>query len=193
MDFSNYDPSARNGRGDKPILPAGNYVLAVKMFKRRQKNGKESLMFVCVPLFGSDNKPIGKDDYAAVFENCTLTMDAIFRLDAICKAVGRTTPFNANSDREVSSVFVMKPFKAKIYHDEYGGKTSAKIKEYLEMTSSDEKRADVVLEDWQIDDNGGSYGGDQDSYGGYDDQAPPPGDGDRDGGSGGYKDEELPF
>ena len=187
MDWTNFDPSeaTKKSGNNKPILPPGIYVMAAKMFKRTTKNGKERLMFVCVPMIGEGNKPVSKDEYQAVFETCTLTVEASFRLGMLCLAVGRNTPFDVNSDSQVSSIFVRKPFKARVIHEPYQGKISPKIKEYLVMTSEEEKLADVVFEDWDIDgdSSGGYHGNSETSYDDYpegavDDNAPPPTDDD---------------
>ena len=159
MDFTKFDPNS-GGRtpADKPNLPAGVYVMMAKMFKRRQKNGKESLMFVCVPLL-ADGKVIGRDSYAAVFENCTLTAEASFRLANLCQAVGQTTPFNANSDAQVKGIFIWKPFKCHVVEDRFNGQVSMKIKEYLPMSKGEKAHADIAIEDWQMDGDGGYQGG----------------------------------
>jgi len=185
MDWNNFDPSEAAERSDKSLLPPGIYVMTAKMFKRSEKNGKERLMFVMVPLVSANKKPIEKNYYQAVFENCTLTVAASFRLRMLCAAVGRSTPFNVYSDDQVSEIFVRKPFKARVIHESYNGKVSPKIKEYLVMTSEEEKLADVVFEDWDIDgdSSGGYHGNSETSYDDYpegavDDNAPPPTDDD---------------
>jgi hypothetical protein len=178
FDPTNFNPSD-HGQQVQDIIPPGVYVFWTKNFKRKQKNGKDQILFICEPVLRADGNRFPSRDFQPIFETVTLTAEAAWRLAAISQAVGRTTPFNIMSDRELASVFKFKPFKARVKHDTYNGRTSAKIDAFLPLNAAEEKAVDELLEDRAIEgevDPGDEPG---DSYRGAD--APP------------IDDDDLPF
>jgi len=177
-DFTNFDPSKRGGgSGDeRPVLPPGVYVLVIKKFQRTtSKAGNDGILFVCKPMFEAGGKPY--DHCENVLENCTLTSAASWRLANLCKAVGRERPFNAMSDEDISMIFVGEPIKARVIHDTYNGKVSAKVKEYFLLLKRDLEKVQIMMDDWQVD-NPSDYGDSGGDSGEYQSDVPPPTDDD---------------
>lgn len=179
FDPKNFDPTGYNSDTDGgELLPAGVYVFWARSFKRRTSNGKDQILFVIDAIADAAGKRVPQRRYSPVFETVTLTAKAAWRLAAYCQAVGQTSPFNAMSDREVSSAFRYKPFKAKLKHSTYNGSVSAKLDTFLQMSGVDKRLAEEALQDQAIDrttggdydenDSGGGYGGES-GYGGGDD------------------------
>lgn len=179
FDPTSFNPGEHNSGGSNDPLPVGTYLLWVRSFKRKQKDGKDMILFIVDAFAKADGTRIPKDRFAPVFENITLTEAAAWRFADLCAAIGRTTPFNAMNDGELSSVVKRKPFKASIKHESYQGKAQPRIDKYFTLGAEDMKVAEAVLEDMAVDHATG---------GGYDEYDP----GGR--GSGGdFTDDDIPF
>lgn len=174
FDPTNFNPKDNGGNRANELLKAGTYILWAKSFKRKQSNGKEQILFICDPILTANLERIPKDTYQPVFETCTLTAEAAWRLGALSQAVGRETPFNAMSDREVGAVFKFKPFKAVVKRSTYNGKEQVKLDNFLALTAADEQAAEEVLEDLAVDNaTGGGYEDEDSGYRGNTNGAPP--------------------
>jgi hypothetical protein len=186
FDPNNFNPNDHSSGGSNDPLPTGTYLLWVRSFKRKHANGKDGILFIVDAFAKGDGTRIPKDQFAPVFENVTLTEAAAWRFADLCNAVGRTSPFNAMNDGELSSVVKRKPFKATIKHEMYQGQPQPRIDKYLTFGAEDMKVAEAVLEDMAVDSAAG---------GGYDDTNPSGGGGGgyTGGGGGDFTDDDIPF
>lgn len=184
VDFNNFNPSEHSGDDKAPIVP-GEFVMWCKGFNRANRNGKEQIDFIMIAILDAERNRVPADQFAPVWETCTLTDAAAWRLANLLDAVGATPPVNVMSDDSLSAAVKFQPFRAKIERDSYNGKDRAKIARFLQLSAIDKKAAQELSEDRGMDDSidGGGYeasgGGSVGNNGGNN--------------GGGFQDDDIPF
>lgn len=141
FDPTNFDPT-EYGEGDEPI-PEGAIIARVVGFSRAETAAGDSRIDFRVEGILDENHE-RLDGYAPVFETVTLTRKAIWRMGNLCKAVGQTARFNLSSDMELSEAIQNKPFKCRVYHDDWNGRVRAKLDTYLTLTDEDKNAVGAV-------------------------------------------------
>lgn len=184
FDPTNFNPSEHGSDNIGEAIPPGEYVMTVRGFSRHVRRGKNQIDFVVKAVLNNKRQRISSE-YSAVWETVTIQQNAIWRLSNLCTAVGHTTPFNIDDDRQLSGAVKGKPFKAKIIHETYNGEKKARIKGYLNMAAEDVKAFDEALEDMAIDDSTSDYGDSSGSgYSGTNSESNNDGD---------FTDDDIPF
>ena len=158
IDFENFNPDDHQGGSEDPV-PPGDYVLTIKNFNRATRNGKQQIDFICIAVLDGDRNRLPKDQFAPIWETCTLTEAAAWRIANLLEAVKASQPINVMSDKSLTSAVKFKPFKAKVARDSYNGKVRAKLDRFVPMTDADRKAFEEVLEDVAVNNATGGGGG----------------------------------
>jgi len=189
-DYSNFDWTQHDdGEGGGGLVPPGDYLVAVKGFKRVQRGRDTHLDFRMAILVAVTVNELeaGEVVSGSFFETVVLADRGIWKLVEIFKALQAPTTINLNSDGELAKATKSKPFLASIYQDEYNGKTRNKMDHALVMTPQAKALVDTAMEALGSGSNGGGHGG------GYDPGDPGVEDRAGSGGRGGYTDDDVPF
>ena len=123
------DPRYEGGNFEPP--PVGRYTFRVDDFERRvSKAGNQMISFKHV-IAG------GQEDGAWVYDICTLTEKALWRLVRLLHAVGFEGEIDEHDNVQLQRALIGQRFVAEIEHDEYDGKVRAKIRDYLDGRGPD--------------------------------------------------------
>lgn len=127
-----FDPSKHK---DAPVfgaLKAGKYILALMGFERRKSNeGAPYLRGRFVAIGG----PSKGSFFAGISLNTEKQM-AMERLASYCRCIGRTEPFDLESDLQIARALIGKPFLADVSYSKTKGSNGQEyenndIKQYL--------------------------------------------------------------
>lgn len=194
--MATFDPKAHQNNNSNDGVSAGEYLLVVKSFSRKEgkQSGKPYLRALIKVIHGPAK---GK----TFFDSISLDMSnsgAMFRLSMLSEQCG-SGPFDLDYDDEIRDAICNKPFKARVSRKIDGQYTNNGIERYLgkEITEFERRVMDTWLVDFAERQQYG--GGDVDADGLPGDDVPPPGDedlgygGGRGGGRRGGYDDDIPF
>lgn len=178
-----FDPKkAREAANEDQGVPAGDYLIAMKSFQRKEskKNKTDYLRCRFIVIAGAASKKSFFDTVSLDTSNS----GSMFRLSLLAEQCGVDKPFDLGSDADIRANLVGRPFKARINRKVENGYTNNGIERYLTgdaVTTRDKELMELWLlesqEEEEFNGGGGSSGGDGFDSNGLPD-APPPGDDD---------------
>ena len=174
--MATFDPKAHQNAGDNDGVPAGDYLLVLKSFKRNR--GKQSGKPYLRGMFKVIHGPAKGKTFFDSISLDTSNSGAMFRLSMLAEQAG-AGPFDLDLDDEIREAICNKPFKARVNREKSGEYTNNGIARYLGKEITDFERR--VMDTWLVDFAEGQQfggGGDVDSDGLPGGDAPPPGDDD---------------
>lgn len=161
FDPTNFDPGKHSSEGGGELVAPGTYICIATKATRNNERGKPQIDFMVQPVIDAKTGQVQSEGTSALFETATLTEKAVWRFANMCEAI-QTGPFNANSDREVQTKVLGKPFVAVIVKDSYNGIERRKITQYKALNSANEKAYEAWREDAALNSStgqGSSNGG----------------------------------
>lgn len=156
-----FDPKKAKEQSNNRGIPAGEYLLAIASFKRKEsKKGKDYLNARIVVIAGAAKK-------RSFFDNISLDTDnsgAMFRLSMLSEQCGVDAPFDLADDDDIKANLVGRPFKAKVSLKHENGYSNNGIERYITGDKVTDKDREL-MEQWVIDSaaEGDWEGGSEDS------------------------------
>lgn len=135
LDFSNVESFAKAAEGR-------HRVKIVEINEQTSQGGDDMLVFVFEVIKG-DSKG------ARVYENCVLTDKALWKLQQILQAIGIKCDGKVALDLDK---LIGKVCEIDVFHEEYEGRTRARIGEFFKVTSAKSSDDEDVDDEDDIDD-----------------------------------------
>ena len=136
LDFSNVESFAKAAEGR-------HRVKIVEIDEQTSQGGDDMLVFVFEVIKG-DSK------CARVYENCVLTDKALWKLQQILQAIGIKCDGKVALDLDK---LIGKICEIDVFHEEYEGRTRARIGEFFKATSAKSNDDEDVDDEDDIDDD----------------------------------------
>lgn len=136
LDFSNVESFAKAAEGR-------HRVKIVEINEQTSQGGDDMLVFVFEVIKG-DSKG------ARVYENCVLTDKALWKLQQILQAIGIKCDGKVALDLDK---LIGKICEIDVFHEEYEGRTRARIGEFFKATSAKSSDDEDVDDEDDIDDD----------------------------------------
>ena len=136
LDFSNVESFAKAAEGR-------HRVKIVEIDEQTSQGGDDMLVFVFEVIKG-DSKG------ARVYENCVLTDKALWKLQQILQAIGIKCDGKVALDLDK---LIGKICEIDVFHEEYEGRTRARIGEFFKATSAKSNDDEDVDDEDDIDDD----------------------------------------
>lgn len=136
LDFTNVESFAKAAEGR-------HRVKIVEINEQTSQGGDDMLVFVFEVIKG-DSKG------ARVYENCVLTDKALWKLQQILQAIGIKCDGKVALDLDK---LIGKICEVDVFHEEYEGRTRARIGEFFKVTSAKSSDDEDVDDEDDIDDD----------------------------------------
>lgn len=151
MDLSNFNWSEHDEDGGFPVVPPGDYLVAIRSFKRVQRGRDTHIDFQVAILTAVQSNELepGEEVRGSCYETVVLADRGIWRVAEIFRALDAPTTVNLNSDREIAKAVKGKPFLASVIQNEWQGKTRNKIDHALRMSPQAKELVPVAEESFQ--------------------------------------------
>lgn len=135
LDFTNVESFAKAAEGR-------HRVKIVEINEQTSQGGDDMLVFVFEVIKG-------KSKGARVYENCVLTDKALWKLQQILQAIGIKCDGKVALDLDK---LIGKICEVDVFHEEYEGRTRARIGEFFKVTSAKSNDDEDVDDEDDIDD-----------------------------------------
>lgn len=136
LDFSNVESFAKAAEGR-------HRVKIVEINEQTSQGGDDMLVFVFEVIKGESKG-------ARVYENCVLTDKALWKLQQILQAIGIKCDGKVALDLDK---LIGKVCEIDVFHEEYEGRTRARIGEFFKATSAKSSDDEDVDDEDDIDDD----------------------------------------
>lgn len=136
LDFSNVESFAKAAEGR-------HRVKIVEINEQTSQGGDDMLVFVFEVIKGESKG-------ARVYENCVLTDKALWKLQQILQAIGIKCDGKVALDLDK---LIGKVCEIDVFHEEYEGRTRARIGEFFKATSAKSNDDEDVDDEDDIDDD----------------------------------------